>query len=111
MRILVVDDLRNLEPVDGLVVYARTPSEGFARIVEGPWDVVFLDHDLGPEGDIHRIATLLEERAFNGDPIPIGRVVVVTSNPIGAVWIRQGLERDYRVQVRPAGLVIAFGSV
>ncbi len=106
MRILVVDDVRSLEPTDGEVVYARTRPEGMARIAEGPWDVVYLDHDLGEKGDVRPVVTLLEERAFHGDPVPIGRVVVVTTNAYGANWIRQDLERHYPVRIRPAGPVI-----
>ena len=86
-QILLIDDLRTINVPDAEVVVARTAVDGMARIQEQPWDSVLLDHDLGPGGDIRGIVRLLEERAFNRDPLLIKRVVVVTKNPVAAEWI------------------------
>jgi hypothetical protein len=49
---------------------------------------------------------MLEERAFNGDPLPIKRVVVVTKNPVASEWMTKGLSRYYDVVVGPGPLEI-----
>jgi hypothetical protein len=106
MRLLLIDDLREVEAAAGWdVTIARTPAEGLEQIIKG-WDLLLLDHDLGDVGDVRPIVRLLEERVFLGDPIQIGRIVVVSSNPVGAEWIAAGLRRTYSVEVRPAPRVI-----
>ncbi len=105
-RLLLIDDLREVEVGPGWeATVARTPDEGLEQIVKG-WDLLLLDHDLGDVGDVRPIVRLLEERAFFGDPIQIGCIVVVSSNPVGAEWIAAGLRRTYPVDVRPAGHTI-----
>jgi hypothetical protein len=105
-RALLIDDLREVEAgLDWEVSVARTPAEGLDHIVRG-WDLLLLDHDLGDAGDVRPIVRLLEERAFLGDPIQIGRVVIVSSNPVGAEWIAAGLRRIYPLDMRPAGRTI-----
>src|SRR5437899_1940719 len=107
VRVLVVDDIRGIDAPDGAeVVIARTAEDGIEALGYGPWDRVYLDHDLGDAGDVRPLVTLLERRAFEGAPVPIERVVVVSNNPPGAEWIAAGLRRHYDVRVRPAGRVI-----
>jgi hypothetical protein len=105
-QVLLIDDLRTIDVPEAKVVVARTAREGLKEIQGKSWDTVLLDHDLGPGGDVRDIVRLLEERGFNGDPLPIRRIVVVTKNPVAAVWIAKGLERYYDVAVRSAPLVI-----
>src|SRR6266545_3436875 len=105
-QILLIDDLRTISVLDAEVVVARTAKEGMKRIQEKAWDSVLLDHDLGPGGDIRDIVRLLEERAFNGYPLPIKRIVVVTKNPVAAEWMTKGLGRYYNVVVGPGPLEI-----
>src|SRR5437588_12752620 len=105
-RILLVDDLREIKVPDAEVVVARTADEGIVRIQEHSWDSVLLDHDLGAGGDVRDIVRLLEESAFNENPLPIGRIIVVTRNPVGADWITAGLSRYYDVVARAAPLRI-----
>jgi len=46
-RMLLIDDVRNFN-VDAI---ARTYDEGKRQLLlGGPWDVVYLDHDLGDRG-------------------------------------------------------------
>jgi hypothetical protein len=105
-HILVIDDLRSIEVPDAEVTVARTAAEGLMRIRDRAWDVLFLDHDLGAGGDVRAIVRVLEESAYNGEPLTIGRVVVVSKNIVGADWIRRGLSRYYKLEIRPAPLDI-----
>jgi hypothetical protein len=110
MRILVIDDIRDVAaaPTEE-VVYARTSKAAMGLLADGPWDVLVLDHDLGPGDDVRRVVAVLEERALKGNPIPIGEVVVVTRNPAGAQWIEAGLGRHYRLRRIPfAGTLVTL---
>lgn len=92
--ILVIDDLRSFSfPA----VYARTAAAGIARLArrDASFEELWLDHDLGPGGDIRRVVKYLERRAFEGRPVPIARVFVQSDNPAGAAWIVAGLARWY----------------
>jgi hypothetical protein len=107
-RLLLIDDIREVEAHSAWdITIARTPTEGLEQIVRG-WDLVLLDHDLGDAGDVRPVVSLLEERAFLGRPVPIGHVIVVSSNPVGADWIAAGLRRIYAVDVQPASAVISL---
>lgn len=105
-QVLLIDDLRSISVPDADVVIARTLRDGLARIGERPWSCVLLDHDLGPGGDVREIVRLLEERGFNGDPLPIERIVIVSKNPVAVEWMTKGLERYYEITVRPGPLEI-----
>lgn len=108
MRVLLIDDLRTVEPLEGAQIsVARTAAEGLALLKDEEWDLLLLDHDLG-ETDIRPVVAYLEEKAFLGARVPIGRVIVVSSNPPGAAWIAQGLKRHYDLQVSPAGRSITL---
>lgn len=84
MRILIIDDIRDVAaaPKDE-VRCARISAEAMQMLEDGPWDMLVLDHDLGPGDDVRQVVRVLEERALTGDPIPIGEGVIVTRNPAG----------------------------
>lgn len=74
--------------------------EGLQKLKEGgPWDELFLDNDLGM-GELEGIdiARFLEIRAEEGNKIEIGKVYIVTSNPVAAREIELTLSRHYDCQ-------------
>ena len=82
MRILLIDDIRNIEAS----VIARSFEEGIRQLkINGPWDVLLLDHDLGSFDENGReytgydIMCWLEE---NTEFLP-GSIDCVSANPIG----------------------------
>lgn len=68
MRVLLIDDLREIK-ADRV---ARTFEDGIKALAEeGPWDILYLDHDLGDENPKHTgygVMCFLEEMYFNGSP-------------------------------------------
>ena len=91
MKSLLIDDQRSAEYVEatwGLKpdMIARTFADGINALKrEGPFDTLFLDHDLGcfdEEGDEltgYMIICFLEEHP---EYLP-KNIVLVTSNPVG----------------------------
>lgn len=117
--VLVVDDLRTFPHLVG-AVYARTSMIAVAMLdaiesVGGSLHRLLLDHDLGllhngSVDDIRPVLDWLEERAVHGHPLPVGEVIVVSSNPVGAATIERALERHYRVRrvdATKAGAVVS----
>jgi len=82
MRILLIDDIRNLKAD----VIARNHDEGLNQLTfNGPWDILLLDHDLasfdedGIEKTGYDIMCFLEEHPqFVPEDI-----VCVSGNPVG----------------------------
>lgn len=113
MKILIIDDgrvIHGLEEHD--VTYARRVSSGRRELFDnGPWDVVYLDHDMGMdfnaagELDTETIRPLvleMEAAAFSGTKPEIGQVVIITDNPGGRRWIADTLAGIYSLaQDRP----------
>lgn len=103
-RVLVIDDLRTMKFE---ATYARTLGEGQRLIASGPWDEVWLDHDLGSirVGDERESQTIrplvreLELMAHEGKVLPIGKVYVHTMNGLGRAEIVAALSRFYNVRV------------
>ncbi len=96
-RVLVVDDIRMFAfPA----MYARTARAALARLSApgAHFTELWLDHDLGEAGDVRRVVNYLERRAFEGRPVPVGRVLVQSDNPNGATWIVAALARHYDVR-------------
>lgn len=101
-RILLIDDMRSigqvLDPSTG-GFYARTCrtfDEGLAALKdEGPWDLLYLDHDLAdqatPERTGYTIMCFLEE---NPQYLP-GDIKLVTSNPVGRRKMMSVIARLY----------------
>jgi hypothetical protein len=94
LRTLLIDDLRVLD-VDKI---CRTYEEGiFALGFDGPWDKLYLDHDLGDsyedEEGIHRELTGYSVMCWlerNPEFLPT-EIEFVTANPVG----RQNMQRVY----------------
>ena len=97
-RFLGIDDCRELRHCD---VVARSYDEGIrALTLMGPWDCLYLDHDLNAiknswindrEATGYDIVCFLEEHP---DLRP-AKVVLVTSNPTGRLKMVAGLKRIY----------------
>jgi hypothetical protein len=90
MRTLLIDDFR---PIEADVV-AKTYDEGIAALVQGPWDLLLLDHDLGedPPKDGYGIMKWLE---INQQYLP-RMIQLVTSNPVGRKNMERVLQKFYR---------------
>jgi hypothetical protein len=109
---VVVDDLRSFA-FDA--VYARTSAEALALLAQLHADGVavdelWLDHDLGGDDTVVPVVDWLCERCVWDDPPAVGRVVVHTSNPVGASMIERTLQRWFpvtRVDASAAGAYIA----
>jgi hypothetical protein len=106
--ILVIDDVKTFPfPDDKEVYYARTLKDGnlfldqFERNIYATsmnnesLDELWLDHDLGGDDTIRSICLMLAERAFNGNPYPVGRIVICSMNPVGIDWIWSTLSPYY----------------
>jgi len=106
--ILVIDDVKVFPFPDNVeVVYARTLLQGTAYLEaweiahEEKIDELWLDHDLGinpdtgEEEDIRPICLMLAERAFNGNPYPVGRIAICSLNPVGISWMWSTLSPYY----------------
>ncbi len=98
MKRLVVDDLRVFGDFDA--TYARSLKMGMHLALNEPWDELYLDHDLGPKENVRPLVTELERRSLAGDPAPIGRIFIITGNPVAADWMQRALI-DYAVRRLP----------
>ncbi len=90
-RILLIDDVRNLEAS----VIARNYWEGIRQLeVNGPWDLLLLDHDLasfdksGREKTGYDVMLYLEQ--FPGK-MP-KKIEFVTSSPVGRAKMAMALD-------------------
>jgi hypothetical protein len=104
--ILVIDDVKTFpfpnDPDD--VVYARTLSDGTVWLTEAEAAGVriselWLDHDLGGDDTIRPICLMLAERAFNGNPYPVSRIVICSLNPVGIDWMWSTLSPYYNLAI------------
>lgn len=90
MRTLLIDDLRDIK-ADRV---ARTFDDGIKALLEGgPWDILYLDHDLGEmDGkDGTGIINWIEEHA----EFRPGKIELVTANPVGRERMKRVIERIY----------------
>lgn len=80
-----------------------------ARIYDG-WDELWLDHDLGLDANgepvtARPVVSFLEERAFYGNVLEIGRIFIHSRNTVGADWMAAGLRNTYyrvtRIELPP----------
>jgi hypothetical protein len=98
MTVVLVDDVRRFRDGRECVV-ARNPVEALDALrLHGPrLDELWLDFDLGrhPDGrrrDVMPVVAELVRVARQGAPYEIGRILIHSSNPSGALAIRQALE-------------------
>jgi|SRR5581483_1514285 len=82
MRKLAIDDKRNYTDVN---LVARDFEHGIKALdLMGPWDLLFLDHDLGGEKTGYDILTFIN--FLSNDEHPVSKptkIKLVTSNPVG----------------------------
>lgn len=92
MRTLLIDDLREIDAD----VIARSFSAGmYALEFEGPFDILYLDHDLGDENIAntgYKIISWLEE---NIQFLPKS-IILVTANPVGRKQMEVVIKRLYK---------------
>jgi hypothetical protein len=97
VRQILIDDIRDFHIVDRI---ARTYADGIQALEhEGPWDVLWLDHDLG------RDPSPALDRYWNGHDVLVWieehkefmprAVVCVSGNPSGRERIERGIQRMY----------------
>lgn len=91
MRILFIDDMREVtatDPASELVV-ARTIAEAADALLSGSWDEVYFDHDMGSDENGEPITTRALARwvVESQLTLSIGRILVHSSNPVGAAWL------------------------
>jgi len=95
-RCLLIDDIRDL----AADVIARNYFEGIKQLkLNGPWDLLLLDHDL---------ASFIDSKEYTGYDIMCwlegnqeylpSEIICVSSNPVGAQRIKTVIDRLYRKQ-------------
>jgi len=94
-RRLGIDDCRELSHCS---VLCRNYSDGIKALeTMGPWDELFLDHDLasyvdGVEKTGYDVMLFLEQ---NPNLLP-GEIILVTSNPVGRQRMQVVIDRLYK---------------
>jgi hypothetical protein len=86
IRELLIDDIRSL----GVDVIARTYDDGIKALKEmGPWDVLFLDHDLGCFDENGREMTGRDIMKFliSNPQLAPKKIICVSGNPYGREYI------------------------
>lgn len=107
MKALVVDDQRIFkEAPDYEWTHATTSQEGLdALFLKGPWDEIWLDHDLGMESNgsgydlVQELIYVLEDSQCGREDVlnPGGRIWVHSMNFDGANRMVQALTRYFEV--------------
>jgi hypothetical protein len=100
-KILVIDDQRIFKDrEDAEIIHETTSDKGFITLVmNGPWDEVWLDHDLGMESSQSGYEMVMDvvSGLEDGTPLEIGKVYVHSMNPVGADRMVQALTRYFDV--------------
>lgn len=106
MRALVVDDQRIFaEAPDYVWTHATTSQAGLHALRNGPWDEIWLDHDLGIDSFgsgydlVMSVIDALDNRTMRpGDILsPDGQIWVHSMNWSGAERMVQALTRYFKV--------------
>ena len=97
MRTLIIDDTRDL----GACVICRTSKEGILALERmGPWDLLFLDYNLGRDGNGLDVMYWLQSHPT----FRPARLQIVSTHPSGAellcrmaarLYDRRNPENDY----------------
>jgi len=97
MSILLIDDLRDFREEYKPDNYdiARTSEEAIQLLSENEYDTVYWDHDLGGDDTTMEVVSWLLRRSIEGDRKNIGTCYVHTSNPVGAVNLKNAFESRY----------------
>lgn len=96
-KVLLIDDMRSPSQVttDTLITVSRTYESGLYALKNlGPWDVLYLDHDLGQEETGYDIAKFLEEHTKF---LP-KEVYCVSDNPVGRSNINLAIKNAYKIK-------------
>ena len=91
MKSLLIDDLRNIA-ADRI---ARTYDEGILALQEGPWEILYLDHDFGDPDERKTGYGIMCWLEANPEYLP-GRIQIVSANPVGRKNIQVVIDRLYR---------------
>lgn len=93
MRTLLIDDLRSIPAT----IVTRTYEDGVkALTLGGPFDILYLDHDLGDEGTPERTGyTIMCFLEANPEYLP-KEIVIVSSNPVGRQKMQVVIDKLYR---------------
>jgi CheY-like chemotaxis protein len=103
MKCLLIDDCRSPESVGADSKNTKVCfhyQQGIEALQQGgPWDILYLDHDLGEEIDKtgYNIVCFLEE---NPDLIP-AKIQIVSSNSVGRQNITRAVEAMQRRYGKP----------
>jgi hypothetical protein len=94
---LWLDDERPAPDASWEVV--KTAPEAIVALQQRPYEVISLDHDLGPPsaGTGYDVLLYLERRAFNDLSIP-ETVLLHTANPVGRAKMRAALTSIRKLQ-------------
>jgi len=105
VRNLLIDDLRTLTPLAGEELrICRSFQEGLDALrSDGPWDNLYLDHDLGDENPAHTGYDILCWLEENIKYLP-GSISLLTDNPVG----RQKMRTVLRQFTERYGIVTEF---
>lgn len=95
MRVLLIDDLRDFIDPPADYDIARTSDEAIRLLSVNNYTGVFWDHDLGGEDTTMKVVSWLLENAIRDNRIEIGDCIIHTSNPVGAVNLKNALESRF----------------
>lgn len=88
MRVLLIDDFRILPSADRT---ERNYEGGIKALQEENWDLLYLDHDLGPGQTGYDIMRWLEEHPQS---LP-KEIILITQNPVGRKMMQLVVDRLY----------------
>ena len=100
--ILLIDDMRNETSLEALghvtmpTRTVRTYDEAIKVLsTEGPFDLVYLDHDLGEDEMAKTGYGIMNFLEANTQFLP-GKIILVTSNPVGRRQMQTVIEKLYK---------------
>lgn len=76
MREIIIDDVRTLDGVHT----ERTSQDGMAALRMDSFDVLYMDHDLGPESEKDGYQMIKD--AYQEGILP-DHIILLTTNPVG----------------------------
>lgn len=87
MRVLLIDDCRGVDFIESQygirpTDVARTYADAITQLQNGPWDLVYLDHDLAEPDPNHTGYGIMNFLEANASLLPKD-IHFVTSNPVG----------------------------
>lgn len=102
MKTLLIDDKREIQ----VTRVARTFHEGIQALMEGGWDVLYLDHDLADFTGSDLVRRPENKKEWTGYDVLCwleefpqylpARIDIVSSNPVGVERMRQVIKKLYQ---------------